>query len=133
MEELDRKNIIQHETKVEDEASSNFTTTSVYKNMFPFGMEQEKFEWKISRLIKFNRGIDRPKSYNPWMDRVENDKDFRRKLAETDLHKESFVKEVESQVWPDQPKVDNKIRITVRPEDLKANAYKRILRILGIG
>lgn len=132
MEELDRKNIIQHETKVEDEASSNFTTTSVYKNMFPFGMEQEKFEWKISRLIKFNRGIDRPKSYNPWMDRAENDAEFRRKLAETDLHKESFIKEVEPQVWPDQPFVDNKIKITFRYKDTKGTILKKLKQILGL-
>lgn len=132
MEELDRKNIIQHETKVEDEASSNFTNASVYKNMFPFGAEQERFEWKVSRLIKFSRGIDRPKSYNPWMDRAENDAEFRRKLAETDLHKESFVKEVEPQVWPNQPKVDNKIKITVRPEDMKKSRWKKLKKLLRI-
>ena len=131
MEELDRKNIIQHETKVEDEASSNFTTTSVYKNMFPFGMEGERFEWKVSRLIKFNRGIDRPKSYNPWMDRAENDSEFRRKLAEKDLHKESFIKEVEPQKWPDLV-MPPKSKMEYRTYRAKTTWWRRLLNLLVI-
>lgn len=133
MEELDRKNIIQHETKVENEASSNFTTTSTMKNMFPHGVEQEmeSFNWKVSRLVKFNRGIDRPKSYNPWMDRAENDAEFRRKLAENDLHKESFVKEVEPQVWPDLV-IKPREKIEYRTYRTKTTWWRRLLNLLLI-
>lgn len=138
MEELDRKNIISHETKVENEASSNFTTTSTMKNMFPHGMEQEleSFNWKVGRLIKFNRGIDRPKSYNPWMDNLENNARLREQLARADARTQLEQKVIEEKVqfWPDQEKINNKVKIvaTEKEKKIAKKWKKKMMKLLGL-